>query len=53
MYYVQELVREDFDRRMGFCELIEVRRNDFANSIVFFFSIISNFRNVNANAGDT
>jgi len=36
MHHVQELVREDFDRRMEFCELIEIRGNDFANNIVFF-----------------
>jgi len=35
MLYEQELVHEDFDRRIKFCELIEARRNDFVNNIVF------------------
>ncbi|EFN74234.1 hypothetical protein EAG_00125, partial [Camponotus floridanus] len=35
MHYVQELVHEDFDRRMEFCELIEMRGNDFITNIVF------------------
>jgi len=35
MLYVQELVHEDFDRRIKFCELIETRGNDFVNNIVF------------------
>jgi len=33
MLYVQELVHEDFDRRIEFCELIE--RHDFVNNIIF------------------
>jgi len=32
---MQELVHEDFDRRIEFCELIEARGNDFVNNIVF------------------
>jgi len=41
---MQELVCEDFDRRMEFCELIEIRGNDFANNIVFFLmKLVSNF----------
>jgi len=36
MLYVQELVHEDFDRRIEFCVLIEALRNDFVNNIVFF-----------------
>lgn len=35
MHYVQELVYEDFDRRMKFCEFIQARGNDFVNNIVF------------------
>jgi len=35
MHYVQELVYENFDRRIEFCELIEIRGSDFANNIVF------------------
>jgi len=36
MLYVQELVHEDFDRRIEFCELIEARGNDFVNNIIFY-----------------
>jgi len=36
MHYVQELVHEDFDWRMKFYEIIEVRGNNFANDIDFF-----------------
>jgi len=32
---VQELVHEDFDRRIEFCEFIDARGNDFVNNIVF------------------
>jgi len=35
MLYVQELVHEDFDWRIEFYELIEARRNDSVNNIVF------------------
>jgi len=35
MFYVQELVHENFDRRIEFCELIEAYENDFVNNIVF------------------
>lgn len=35
MHYVQELLYEDFDRKMKFCELIQARGNDFVNNIVF------------------
>jgi len=35
MLYVQELVHEDFDRRMEFCKFIEARGNNFVNNIVF------------------
>ncbi|EFN84727.1 hypothetical protein EAI_08473, partial [Harpegnathos saltator] len=35
MYYMQELVHDDCDRRMEFCELIEARENDFVNNNVF------------------
>jgi len=34
MLYVQELVHEDFDRRIEFCELIEARGNDFVNNML-------------------
>jgi len=36
MHYVQELIHENFDLKMKFCELIKIRKNDFAN-IVFFW----------------
>jgi len=32
---MQELIHEDFDRRIKFCELIEARGNYFINNIVF------------------
>jgi len=32
---MQELIHENFDLKMKFCELIEIRKNDFAN--VFFW----------------
>jgi len=35
MFYVQELIHEDFNWGIEFCELIEARRNDFVNNIVF------------------
>jgi len=35
MLYVQELIHENFDWRIVFCELIEARGNDFVNNIVF------------------
>jgi len=35
MFYVQELVHEDFNRRIEFCKLIDARGNDFVNNIVF------------------
>jgi len=35
MLYVQELIHENFDRRIEFFELIEARGNDFVNNIVF------------------
>jgi len=34
MHYVQELIYENFNLKIKFCELIEIRENGFAN-IVF------------------
>jgi len=42
MLYVQELIDEDFDQRIEFCELIEGRGNDFVNNIIFL-KLVSNF----------
>jgi len=43
---MQELVHEDFDRRIEFCELIEACRNDFVNKIVFSDELLSNFMGI-------
>jgi len=40
---MQELVHENFDRRIEFCELIETRGNDFANNTVFSDEARSSF----------
>jgi len=47
MLYVQELIHEDFDRRIEFCELIEARENDFVNNIVFSEASFELHGNVN------
>jgi len=51
MLYVQELVQENFDRRIKFCELIEARGNYFVNSIIFSdetsFELHENFNRQN------
>jgi len=41
MFYVQDLIHEDFDQRIEFCELIEAHGNDFVSNIAF--SEVSNF----------
>jgi len=61
MHYVQELVLEDFDWKIDFCENKFANnlwtywgRNDFANNIVFFDKTSFKLhRNVSANASDT
>jgi len=52
MYCVQKLVHEVLDRKMKFCELIEV----MISKIILFFSNKASFKlheNVNANVDDT
>jgi len=45
MLYVQELIHEDFDQRIEFCELIEVEYAEIILQITmsFLIKLVSNF----------